>query len=237
MLKHSPWIEPALLQETLKLADDLTLNAPPDDARLCLPCAPARCLFSTMNGEESRLNALSIVAALPGQRRAHGRRGGLGRTILGRACISRSAPRLHGRQLPAPARGDGRGPNLHRWRRRAAGAEGEAASPSGDNGAGTVSASSSPRQVYAVHGAACDTQSLTALAACRSRCAPCWRPPAVLVLRDRIKPKAAARDHRVVTGQKQHGASRRCHGRTRGSWACHPARSLGEWSGPARRGT
>jgi hypothetical protein len=64
MLKHSPWIEPALLQETLKLADDLTLNATPDDARIIFNAL--REPFLAMNGEESRLNALSIVAARMG---------------------------------------------------------------------------------------------------------------------------------------------------------------------------
>lgn len=61
MLKHSPWIEPALLQETLKLADDLTNDATPEEARMVFNAL--REPFLAMNGEESRLNALSIVAA------------------------------------------------------------------------------------------------------------------------------------------------------------------------------
>lgn len=64
MLKHSPWIEPALLQETLRLADDLTNNATPDEARIVFNALSEP--FLAMNGEESRLNALSIVAARMG---------------------------------------------------------------------------------------------------------------------------------------------------------------------------
>jgi hypothetical protein len=64
MLKHSPWIEPALLQETLKLADDLTNQATPEEARLVFNAL--REPYLAMNGEESRLNALSIVAARMG---------------------------------------------------------------------------------------------------------------------------------------------------------------------------